>query len=98
MVAKVPEDHKSIQSVSIDPSKKIKAIRAFVASNCAISKLQFLGEKDSMIAEIGSQESNNPVTYRLEEGETIIGLYGVKKPALVIYGLGFIVWEHPCLQ
>ena len=75
---------------------------ANVVSNCAIRSLEFYAQDGTSIARISSGLSSaltdtdataDKGTIRkisLGPAETIVGLYGVCRPANVLYGLGFI--------
>ena len=93
IVSREPESPSLIKTVTLDPFKRIASIRAGVVSNCAIKSLTFLDSAALPIASLGVEENTNPQEVRLDEGESIIGLFGVRKPANVLYGLGFIVWR-----
>ena len=43
--------------------------------------------------DLGEQQDGIETTFELEEGEKVVGIYGIMNNALVLQGLGFIVWK-----
>ena len=96
MVAKEPESDRALKTVKLDPLRRIAAVRAGVVSNCAIKCLTFLDASGDPLAMLGVEDnSSNPCEIKLGEAESIVGVYGVKQPANVLYGLGFVIWKPP---
>lgn len=76
----------------VDINFVVRRIRG-TQNGCCMTQLHFHDESETKIARIQCLQQSFASDQLLNEGEEIVGIFGVKNPFSSISAIGFIVWN-----